>query len=107
MPLAPDQHRLTDDGEASKPSQNGLHDQQGKAMLKGQDEGHVGSWVASHDGEEEEQQISQFGAAEGSQGSAQQPLLGAVAQIKVVDLCNAQLVCLFVCEVYHHNRHKI
>ena len=86
LPLAPDQHRLTDDGsETSKPSQNGSVNKQGKAVLKGHDRNPVATSVASTDDIQGEPHISQLGAAEGPQTSEQglQRPLGPTAQLKV------------------------
>ncbi|KAA6420960.1 MAG: hypothetical protein FRX49_09101 [Trebouxia sp. A1-2] len=70
-PLAPDQHRLTDDGGSSMSLP-------GKAVLKGDDKAHVAESLTPRRQEQDSQQSSL------PQTPEPQPLLGAMAQIKVL-----------------------
>lgn len=88
-PLAPDQHRLTDDGEPIKPAAASQHGRQqvskgSKPQLGGEGEG------ASYGVPREEQGSSELVDVQSKQGQLFQ---GAVAQIKVSSASLAQGAC--------------
>lgn len=86
-PLAPDHHRLTDDGEVGKVTSDAGVDQQGKQPVPKSSKARLSADSGVHSEDEDDYGGRQVeGGVAQTSGQPALPLQGAVAQIKVRDV---------------------